>query len=131
LAVAAVLVAIVTVLVGVVVLGDVVGPPGSGIKRLAFTHVGVALVGVTLLLVALVDASRGMTWISLAALVLAGGIGGATLTVNRPPGRDGAATAAQRTEEGHLPLTVVVIHGAAAILTVVLVLAAAAAGPIH
>lgn len=129
--VAAFLVAIVTVLVGVVVLGDIVGPPGSGIKRLAFGHAGVALAGVTVLLVALVEASRAMTWVGLAALVLAGGIGVATLTINRPPGPDGAATAAQRTEEGHLPLTVVVIHGAAAILTVVLVLAAAASGSIH
>lgn len=121
---AAVLFAILTVLVGVFVLGDVVGPPGAGVKRLAATHVGVALAGVALLLVALVNASRGTAWISFAALVAAAAVGLATLTVNRAPGED--ITPEVRKQQGHLPVPVVVVHGAAALFTLVLVLAAAA-----
>ncbi len=118
--VAAILFAIITVLVGVFVLGDLVGEAGSGVKRLAASHVGIALTGVILLLVALVDASRGTAWVSFAALVVAGSVGLMTLTLNRPPGDTGTT----RKEQGHLPLPVVVIHGAAALLTLLLVLAA-------
>jgi hypothetical protein len=121
-AVAAVLFAIITVFVGVIVLGDVVGLPGSGLKRLAATHVGVATTGVILLLIALVNANRGTAWISFGALLLAGTIGVLTLTLNRPPQTEESAS---RKEQGHLPLPVVVIHGALAVLTLLLVLATA------
>jgi hypothetical protein len=129
MAVPAVLFAIITVLVGVIVLGDVVGEAGSRLKKLAATHVVIAATGVTVLLVALVDASRGTVWVSFLALVVAGVIGLATLTLNRRPDRDPA-----QVPEGqaHLPLPVVVIHGAAAVLTLLLVLLTASSrGVLH
>src|SRR5580700_9291412 len=113
MAVPAVLFAIITVLVGVIVLGDVVGEAGSRLKKLAATHVVIAATGVTVLLVALVDASRGTVWLSFLALVVAGVIGLATLTLNRRPDRDLAQVPQG---QAHLPLPVVVIHGAAALL---------------
>ena len=119
MAVPAVLFAIITVLAGVIVLGDVIGEPGSGIKKLAATHVVVAVTGVVLLLVALVDASRGTIWVSLLALLLAGAIGAVTLTRNRRPARDRATVPEG---QAHLPVPVVVVHGAAAVLTLLLVL---------
>lgn len=85
MAVPAVLFAIVTVLVGGVALGDVMGDTGPGQKRLAATHVVIAATGVAVLLVALVDASRATVWMAFAALVLAGGLGLATLSANRRP----------------------------------------------
>jgi hypothetical protein len=129
MAVPAVLFAIVTVLVGVIVLGDVVGEAGSRLKKLAATHVVVAAAGVTVLLIALVDASRVTLWVSFLALLVAGFIGLATLTWNRRPDRDPA-----QVPEGqaHLPLPVVVIHGAAAGLTLLLVLLTAGSrGVLH
>jgi hypothetical protein len=129
MAVPAVLFAIITVLVGVIVLGDVVGEAGSRLKKLAATHVVVAATGVTVLLIALVDASRATVWVSFLALLVAGAIGLATLTLNRRPDRDPA-----QVPEGqaHLPLPVVVIHGAAAGLTLLLVLLTAGSrGVLH
>jgi hypothetical protein len=129
MAVPAVLFAIITVLVGVIVLGDVIGEKGSGLKKLAATHVVVASTGVIVLLIALVDASRGAVWVSFLALFLAGAIGVATLSLNRRPDRDPATVPEG---QSHLPVPVVVIHGAAAGLTLLLVLlTASSAGVIH
>jgi hypothetical protein len=120
--VAAVLFSIVTVLVGMVALGDVVmGDAASGLKRLAGAHVGFALTGVILLLVALVDVSRATAWASLGALLVTGTIGLSILAWTRRPGRTVDAAAA-----GTVPMPVVIIHGAAAFLTVVSVLVTAA-----
>lgn len=123
MAVMAVLFAIVTVLVGVVALGDVVmSDAGSGLKRLAIAHVGVAAAGVVLLLVAVVGVNRGPAWASLVVLLVAGVIGLTTLALTRRP-RPGASDLDPKLK---VPLPVVIVHGAAAFATIATVLAAAA-----
>jgi hypothetical protein len=123
MAVMAVLFAIVTVLVGVVALGDVVmSDAGPGLKRLAITHVGVAATGVVLLLVAVVGVSRGQAWASLVVLLVAGVIGLTTLALTRRPRAPGSDSH----PKAKVPLPVVIVHGAAALVTIATVLAAAA-----
>ncbi len=121
--VTAVLFAIVTVLAGVVVLGDVVmSDAGTGAKRAAVAHVTFAAIGIILLLVAVVAVNRGPAWASFTALVVAGALGATTLVMTRGPRRrnpDDASTHG-------VAFPVVVIHGAAAFVTIVAVLAAAA-----
>jgi hypothetical protein len=121
--VTAVLFAIVTVLAGVVALGDVVmNDAGTGAKRVAVAHVTSAAIGIILLLVAVVGVSRGPAWASFTALLVAGGLGLTTLVLTRRPRR---RTADEPSSHG-VPLPVVVVHGAAAVITIVSVLAAAA-----
>jgi hypothetical protein len=125
MAVTALLFAIITVLVGVVALGDVVtGDSRSGLKRLAVIHVGCALAGVVLLLVAVVGVSRGPAWASLIALLIAAGLGLTTLALIRRRSRAVAAAG----PAPRVPLPVVIAHGAAAAITIVSVLAAAVGG---
>ena len=82
--VTAVLFAIVTVLAGVVALGDVVmSDAGVGAKRLAVAHVSLASVGIILLLVAVVAVNRGPAWASFTALLVAGALGLTTLILTR------------------------------------------------
>jgi len=123
MAVMAVLFAIITVLAGVVALGDVVmSDAGSGLKRLAIAHVGVAATGVVLLLVAVVGVSRGQAWASLVVLLVAGVIGLTTLALSRRP-----RTAVPDSDpKPKVPFPVVIVHGAAALVTMATVLAAAA-----
>lgn len=121
MAVSALLFAIVTVLVGVVALGDVVmGDAGAGLKRLAVAHVGLAATGVILLLVAVVGVSRGTAWASLIALLVAAAMGLTTLALTRRQAPAGA------TPKRGVALPVVIAHGAAALVTIGTVLAAAA-----
>ena len=122
MAVTALLFAIITVLVGVVALGDVVtGDSQLGLKRLAVIHVGFALAGVVLLLVAVVGVSRGPAWASLIALLIAAALGLTTLALTRRRNRLVAAAG----PAPRVPLPVVIAHGAAAVITIVSVLAAA------
>ncbi len=123
MAVMAVLFAIITVLAGVVALGDVVmSDAGTGLKRLAIAHVGVAATGVVLLLVAVVGVSRGQAWASLVVLLVAAVIGLTTLALTRRP-----HTAVPDSDpKPRVPMPVVVVHGAAALVTMATVLAAAA-----
>jgi hypothetical protein len=121
--VTAVLFAIVTVLAGVVALGDVVmSDAGVGAKRLAVAHVSLASVGIILLLVAVVAVNRGPAWASFTALLVAGGLGLTTLILTRRPRR----RAVDDPPSGGVPLPVIVIPGAAAVITIVSVLVAAA-----
>jgi hypothetical protein len=121
-AVTALLFAIVTVLVGVVALGDVMGNGGAGLRRLAVAHVGLAATGVILLLVAVVGESRGIAWASLVALLVAAAVGLTTFALTRPP----APAEAGATSKRRVPLPVVIAHGAAALVTIGTVLAVAA-----
>jgi hypothetical protein len=115
--------AIITVLAGVVALGDVVmSDAGTGAKRLAVAHVTLAAIGIILLLVAVVGASRTPAWASFTALLVAGGLGLTTLVLTRRPRR---RPAVEPSSQG-VPLPVVIVHGAAAIITIATVLAAAA-----
>jgi hypothetical protein len=123
MAVTAVLFAIVTVLVGVVALGDVVtSQAGSGLRRLAIAHVAFALTGVVFLLVAVVGVSRGPAWVSLIVLLLAGFLGLTTLAFTRRPSR----LSPDAVPKARVALPVVIVHGAAAVITLLTVLAAAA-----
>jgi hypothetical protein len=122
-AVTALLFAIVTVLVGVVALGDVVmGDAGAGLKRLAVAHVGLAATGVILLVVAVVGVSRGPAWASLVALSAAAALGLTTLALTRRPAPAGEGAIPKR----HVALPVVIAHGAAALITIGTLLAAVA-----
>src|SRR5580700_9367747 len=86
--VTAVLFAVVTVLAGVVALGDVVmSDAGTGAKRVAVAHVSLAGIGIILLLVAVVGVNRGPAWASFTALFVAGLLGLTTLVLTRRPRR--------------------------------------------
>jgi hypothetical protein len=129
-ALAAVLVAIVTVLVGTILLGDVATPAASPAVRARLAgHLLLAAVGVVLLLVATVADSRKLTWITLLVLLGAGALGLLTLRLTGVR-RRGAAARPEEGGDGRRPATappiaVVVVHGAVAALTILLVLLAA------
>ena len=134
MAVTAVLFAIITVLAGVVALGDVVmSGAGAGLKRLAVVHVSLAAAGVILLLVAVVSLSRGPAWASFIALLVAGALGLTTLTLTRRTPRGGAempepATVGEPSvpPSRAVPMPVVIAHGVAAVITILAVFFAAA-----
>jgi hypothetical protein len=124
---AAVLVAIITVLFGTVALGDVATPSASGdVKMRVAGHLLLAGTGLVLLLVAVVAASGRLAWVSLIVLLGAASLGLATLVrAARRADEAAATTDPDRPAPAGAPRTVVVLHGGAAGLTILLVLLAA------
>lgn len=109
----AVVVSMVTVLVGMVALGSVATTSASpAVRRLVAGHLTLALGGIVSLLVAVVASSSGIAWVSFAVFVGTGLLGLSLLLRARAPA----------VGPGPVPLPVVVLHGAAALVTILLVL---------
>jgi hypothetical protein len=121
----AVVVSIVAVLLGMVALGYVATPGASStVRTLVAGHLGLAFVGIVLLLVAVVAISGGLAWASFAVLVGAAALGLSLLVHARPSrqadphGNDGAS----ERDKGPVPWPIVILHGTAAATTILLVL---------
>lgn len=113
MAVAAVILAFVTMLIGVMALGDLVeDDAGRPVQRVAVIHATVASLAVITLLVAFVTTDRAVAWVSAGAMVVAGAIG---LWLFRSTGTRAVST------------PILAAHGAAAFATIVSVAVAAAA----
>lgn len=119
----AVILAMVTVLVGMVALGALATPSGpSPLRSLVTGHLVCAFTGVVVLLIAVVGASRGLALLSFGVLFGTGVLGLSVLlrarhTEPAPPGPDEDPDR----KVGPVPLPVVVLHGAAAVGTIVVV----------
>ena len=123
----AVILAMLTVLVGMVALGALATPSGpSALRSLVTGHLVCAFSGIVLLLVAVVGASRNLALASVGVLFATGLLGLSVLlrsrtTLRPPPGPDSVPDR----KEGTVPVAVAVLHGAAAVLTILVAFLAA------
>ena len=123
----AVILAMFTVLVGMLALGALATPSGpSTLRSLVTGHLVCAFSGIVLLLIAVVGASRNLALASFGVLFGTGLLGLSVLlrsrTTPRPP--PGPEEDPDR-NVGTVPGAVVVLHGAAAVLTILVAFLAA------